>query len=398
MAAVATGGVWQKALAQLQAKSWNVGRAPTARCWLDFFRFCAIPSSTRTAQNRPSLLTSPLPTAVRLLIAESIMDVVRLARLHQLFSTSPVGMFCDSQDDRRHGGREETAASFWAGGVPDDVNGVFLTTDTSPFMPSSEMVEVLSHWCAAHETPHNVGQLLDWLREAVGFLRFFTPHPMSHLEGDAPPPPTTTTTTKRRLYLTYPELLCVLHHGLFTFSLRPQANGVEYVSADVSVDEEVALLAIWLLQKSRNGDVEDYLVGPSLPPSSVHFDSNSNNNKNNKAVNKMENMLQETQMLLASRGPTRAWLLHLPGILRVRSEGANGLSSGAVNDTVQRIIQMQSRSPVCRIASELLLCTSSSASSPNVCVPFVDRFALENEAAVYAMHAQLSSIAFAGKA
>ncbi|KAF5218605.1 hypothetical protein ECC02_008461 [Trypanosoma cruzi] len=394
MAAVAAGGVWQKALAQLQARSWNVGRAPTARCWLDFFRFCATPFSTNTGQNRPSLLTSSLPTSVRLLIAESIMDVVRLARLQQLFSTSPGGMFCELQDGGRQGSREETAASFWAGGVPDDVNGVFLTTDASPSMPSSEMVEVLSHWCAAHEAPHDVAQLLGWLREAVGFLRFFTPQSISHLEGSAPPPQ-----QQRRLYLTYSELLRVLHHGLFTFSLRPQANGVEHVSADVSVHEEVALLAIWLLQKLRNGDAEDGLVGPSNPPSSVHVDCNSNNNNNKeKALNKMENMLQETQMLLASRGATQAWLLHLPGILRDCGENTNGLSSGVVNDTARRIIKMQRRSPVCRIASELLLFTSSSTSSPNVCVPFVDRFALENEAAVYAMHAQLSSIAFAGKA
>ncbi|ESL08465.1 hypothetical protein TRSC58_03832 [Trypanosoma rangeli SC58] len=379
MAAGAGSEVWQRALSQLQAKSWDVARVPTARHWLEFFYSCTTPlSATRTAQNSTRHWTPPLPKSVRLFVAECLVDAARLARLQQLLSTSSAGICSDTHAGRREGqrgGRDETVASLSAAGAAEDVTGVFLTA-AAP----SEMVELLSHWCAADDAPRDVEQLVGWLREAAALMHFFTPLAVPQSEAQAPP--------RRRLYLTYPESLRVLHHGLCTVLLRPQPTEVEHASTDVAADEEGALLAIWLLQKL-------WPIGADPLPVSTFTSSSSHarvDGGGHEESDDVRNALQETQMLLASRKVTRAWLLHLPVFLRHGRGRDQGGGDGVKTESARFITEKLRCSFVCRLAGELLPSTSS-AGSPNVCVPFVDRLALEDEAAVHAMHEQLSSIA-----
>ncbi|RNF05355.1 hypothetical protein TraAM80_04554 [Trypanosoma rangeli] len=379
MAAGAGSEVWQRALSQLQAKSWDVARVPTARHWLEFFYSCTTTlSAARTPQNLTRHWTPPLPKSVRLFVAECLVDAARLARLQQILSASSAGICGGAhagKGEGQRGSRDEAVASLSAVGAAEDVTGVFLTASAP-----SEMVELLSHWCAADDAPRDVEQLVGWLREAAALMRFFTPLSVPHSEAQTPP--------RRRLYLTYPESLRVLHHGLCTVLLRPQATKVEHASTDVAADEEGALLAIWLLQNS-------WPSGADLSPVSTSTPSSSHNRvdgSGHKEYDDVSNALQETQMLLASRKVTQAWLLHLPVFLRHGRGNAQGGGDGVKKEGAQFIMDKLRCSFVCRLASELLPSTSS-AGSPNVCVPFVDRLALVDEAAVHAMHEQLSSIA-----
>ncbi|RNF18010.1 uncharacterized protein Tco025E_04668 [Trypanosoma conorhini] len=381
MTALAGGVAWQRALSQLQAKSWNAARAPTARHWLEFFYSCTSASTTRAAQNPTRLWTPPLPKSLRLFIAECLVDVVRLARLRQLLSPAPAGICCDARAAKeaaagRQGGEgHEASASLCAAA---DASGVFLSA-AAP----SQLVELLSHCCAAHETPRDVEQVAGWLREAAALLRFFTP-PAAAFHVAAQPPP------RRRLYLTHAESLHALHHGLCTLLLRPLATGAGRAAVDDALDEEVALLAIWLLQKSRPEGADDAPVISSTPASSRSSVGGAGHRK----CTGMGDALQETQMLLASRTATRAWLLQLPALLRDGCGNAHGGSGGGAvkKDSARFVAERQRGSFLCRLAGELLSSTLS-AGSPNVCVPFVDRLALVDEAAVYAMHERLTAIA-----
>ncbi|KEG07903.1 hypothetical protein DQ04_08511010 [Trypanosoma grayi] len=377
-------GPWQKALAQLQQRTWGVGRVPSVQQWLDFFAAaaamtgatmtrataCTPPPAIRTAHTQGANYTPPLPRQVSLLIAESLVDAARLARLQQLLLScstpgvlqSGLGEVSDDDGARRDDNKDSSSSResrFLAECVPEDVSGVFLSAP--PHDAAAELVELLFHWCAAHDTPRDAAQLLKWLHEVSALLHFFTLHPL----------PQNATARPWRLCLAYTEMLSALHRALCTIYLRPQSwaandNRSEEKEA-VPFEQDVALLALWLLRESMRG-------ATAADSSLSHADT-----------------LQLTQRLLASHTETQSWLLQLPAFLR----GTCGGRSGAIMNGVD-LDGMLARSSLCQLVRQVVMPPASLGVSPNVCVPFIAAPAARDTAVVRAMSEQLSRIASGG--
>ncbi|KAG8343111.1 hypothetical protein TRVL_06058 [Trypanosoma vivax] len=402
-------GIWMSALGQLQRLSWDLGQVPTACQWLCFFAACSAhpvakasgcsfasmsPSghsgggkAERNSAASASTLTLPLPLPrhVRTLIAESVIDAVRLARLQQLF-VSPNGIVQAAYQESSGMGKESALTSIddtedvTRCKIPVDVCGVFLCRGAAwgremkrSGALQSDLQSVLCAWCISHETPQSTEQLHRWLCEVTKVLHYFLlqSQVMSDEEEGV----------DARMYLEYPNLLSVLHHSLYALFGRARsttvASGSQY---DTHHHQEAALLSLWLL-KEYVSNTRGSGLPQAAPTSGVYTGTHI-----------FTSMLRETQQLLAFGQGTRVWLLDLPAFLKTNAEAARASTQLLENSTA--LESQLKESPVCQLARETVPRTEV---VPNIGTLFVDPHRTADASTLRAMSDELSRIALGSR-